>query len=338
MKRIKWLLVAVMLLASVIAWGCGDGDGRKSAGGKVTESINVTNGTEIEVKEKLNKTVQLEVKIKYANESEEKEATSSDVTYTSNKPDVASVDSDGKITVNKEGSAEITVESVYNNAEGGKEKVIIKLNVGHAPISEMSLKSVNEYTLIRGIADEEQGISADATAQMEIEVKYYGSEYTAATSADVKYESSDEKVASVDENGKITFNGVGTAKITATSKYATQGERTLQKSVDVTVNPVPKNNTGLEVVWFEIGKYLDYDGEYLIYKVKNISTTEISTRYVDVFFLDISNKILGSANLLLISSFTPINIKVNEEVERVDNASLVPNGTVKIHIYNRRIS
>lgn len=338
MKRIKWLLVAVMLLASVIAWGCGDGDGRKSAGGKVTESINVTNGTEIEVKEKLNKTVQLEVKIKYANESEEKEATSSDVTYTSNKPDVASVDSEGKITVNKEGSAEITVESVYNNAEGGKEKVVIKLNVGHAPISEMSLKSVNEYTLIRGIADEEQGVRADSTAQMEIEVKYYGSEYTAATSADVKYESSDEKVASVDENGKITFNGVGTAKITATSKYATQGGRTLRKSVDVTVNPVPEYNTGLEVVWFETG-YEDNGDPYVQYEIENVSLSNIMVMYVDVYFLDVTGKILGEDEFATNLLENLIILKPGETTKSgYSGKERVPKGTVKIHIYNRRIS
>ena len=336
MKRIKWLLVAVMLLASVIVWGCGDGTGRRVAG-KVTESINVTNGTEIEVKEKLNKTVQLEVKIKYANESEEKEATSSDVTYASNKPDVASVDSEGKITVNKEGSAEITVESVYNNAEGGKEKVVIKLNVGHAPISEMSLKSVNEYTLIRGIADEEQGISADATAQMEIEVKYYGSEYTAATSADVKYESSDEKVASVDENGKITFNGVGTAKITATSKYATQGGRTLQKSVDVTVNPVPEYNTGLEVVWFETG-YEDNGDPYLVYRVKNVSDSRIRVKFVDVYFLDATGKILKEDYLYVDNTW--IYIEPGEEIEHGEMGQGVqfPPTTAKILIYNYRTS
>lgn len=66
MKKIKWILVAAMVIFSVTAWGCGEGTGRRVAG-KVTGSINVTNGTEIEVKDKLNKTVQLEVKIKYAN-------------------------------------------------------------------------------------------------------------------------------------------------------------------------------------------------------------------------------------------------------------------------------
>ena len=300
----------------------------------MTESINVTNGTEIEVKDKLNKTVQLKVKIKYASESEEKEATSSDVTYTSNKPEVASVDSEGEITVNKEGSAEITVESVYDNAEGGKEKVVIKLKVGHVPISEMRLKSVNEYTLIRGIADEEQGVRADSTAQMEIEVKYYGSESAAATSADVKYESSDEKVASVDENGEITFNGVGKAKITATSKYETISGRKLQKSVDVTVNPVPEYNTGLEVIWFETG-YEDNGDPYLVYRVKNISDSVITVMYIDVYYIDATGKILKTDGLLLYNRLYQLD--PDEEIENGEAGDInFPPTTEKILIYNWR--
>ena len=302
----------------------------------MTESINVTNGTEIEVKDKLNKTVQLEVKIKYASESEEKEATSSDVTYTSNKPEVASVDSEGEITFNKEGSAEITVESVYDNAEGGKEKVVIKLKVGHVPISEMRLKSVNEYTLIRGIADEEQGVRADSTAQMEIEVKYYGSESAAATSADVKYESSDEKVASVDENGEITFNGVGKAKITATSKYETISGRKLQKSVDVTVNPVPEYNTGLEVIWFETG-YREDGKQYLRYRVKNISDKTIRVSLIDVYFLDSTGKILKEDYLYL--DIDIVFIEPGEEVANGEAGNInFPPTTAKIEIYNYRTS
>lgn len=302
----------------------------------MAESINVTNGTEIEVKDKLNKTVQLEVKIKYANESEEKEATSSDVTYTSNKPEVASVDSEGEITVNKEGSAEITVESVYDNAEGGKEKVVIKLKVGHVPISEMRLKSVNEYTLIRGIADEEQGVRADSTAQMEIEVKYYGSESAAATSADVKYESSDEKVASVDENGEITFNSVGKAKITATSKYETISGRKLQKSVDVTVNPVPEYNTGLEVIWFETG-YEDNGDPYLVYRVKNISDSVITVMYIDVYYIDATGKILKTDELLLYNRLYQLD--PDEEIENGEAGDInFPPTTEKILIYNWRLA
>lgn len=257
------------------------------------------------------------------------------MTYTSNKPEVASVDSEGEITVNKEGSAEITVESVYDNAEGGKEKVVIKLKVGHVPISEMRLKSVNEYTLIRGIADEEQGVRADSTAQMEIEVKYYGSESAAAISADVKYESSDEKVASVDENGEITFNGVGKAKITATSKYETISGRKLQKSVDVTVNPVPEYNTGLEAIWFETG-YEDNGDPYLVYRVKNVSDSRIRVKFVDVYFLDATGKILKEDYLYVDNTW--IYIEPGEEIEHGEMGQGVqfPPTTAKILIFNRR--
>ena len=112
----------------------------------------------------------------------------------------------------------------------------------------------------------------------------------------------------------------------------------MEESIAVQVNAPPENTTGLEVVSFRIGKYMDYPDDYLIYVVKNVSLVAVTTRIVDVYYLDESNKILGSGTLLLVSSMTPITINANEEIERVDNPAIVPNGTKKILIYNSRVS
>lgn len=142
----------------------------------------------------------------------------------------------------------------------------------------------------------------------------------------------------MDEEGKISFNGEGTATITVESKYEKEGGGKMEESIAVQVNAPPENTTGLEVVSFRIGKYMDYPDDYLIYVVKNVSLVAVTTRIVDVYYLDESNKILGSGTLLLVSSMTPITINANEEIERVDNPAIVPNGTKKILIYNSRVS
>ena len=210
--------------------------------------------------------------------------------------------------------------------------------VPHAAITEMTLASSQSYSLTRGLADEDQGVTSDATAQIEVRVTYEGGSAAAATSEDVEYTTSDEAVASVNADGLITFNGVGTATIIVKSKYEKQGGGYMEKQIPVTVNDLPENTTGLEVVSFETGKYMDYDGEYLTDTVKNVSERQITTRIVDVYYLDSTQKVLGSGTLLLVSSLTPIIIKANEQVERVDDPNILPKGTSMIYIYNSKIN
>ncbi|MFR1565703.1 MAG: hypothetical protein ACLSUT_04625, partial [Christensenellales bacterium] len=98
----------------------------------------------------------------------------------------------------------------------------------------------------------------------------------------------------------------------------------------VQVNAPPENTTGLEVVSFGNGEI----GDKVV--IKNVSNNNITTRIVDVYFLDKTNKILGSSFFYLVQSFTPITIKPGEEVS--DNIwKVLPVGTTKILIYNERI-
>ena len=296
---------------------------------KVTESIRIENGKEIEATENADKEIELKVMIKYER-AEEKAAESSDVTYSSNNHETATVNSEGVITIKKAGEAEITVESVNGNAEGVRISERIKVTVKHARTEKLEVTSSKRYTLVRGIEDVKQGVTSEATAQIEVKIKYEGYEERAGGKEDVIYKSSNEEVASVDEEGKISFNGEGTATIKVESKYEKEGGGKMEESIAVQVNAPPENTTGLEVVSFGNGEI----GDKVV--IKNVSNNNITTRIVDVYFLDKTNKILGSSFFYLVQSFTPITIKPGEEVS--DNIwKVLPVGTTKILIYNERI-
>ena len=211
--------------------------------------------------------------------------------------------------------------------------------VPHAAITEMTLASSQSYSLTRGLADEDQGVTSDATAQIEVRVTYQGGSAAAATSEDVEYTTSDEAVASVNADGLITFNGVGTATITVKSKYEKQGGGYMEKQIPVTVNDLPENTTGLEVVSFETG-IDEFNDPYLIYTIKNVSNTSIRVRSVDIYYLDSSKKILGQENLYcgtVSGSLTLLN--PGEETEGgVSGGINVPMGTESILIYKIRTS
>lgn len=209
--------------------------------------------------------------------------------------------------------------------------------VPHAAITEMTLASSQSYSLTRGLADEDQGVTSDATAQIEVRVTYEGGSAAAATSEDVEYTTGDEAVASVNADGLITFNGVGTATITVKSKYEKQGGGYMEKQIPVTVNDLPENTTKLEITSFETG--INVEGwPYLLVTVKNTASSSIHVMYIDVYYVDATGKILGTGSLYVGSvSGTPVYIDAGEEVQGGQSGDInFPEETVKILIYNRR--
>lgn len=117
--------------------------------------------------------------------------TTDKVTYKSSKKSVATVSSSGKITAKKAGQAVITVKA-------GKLTKKITVNVKKDTIKAKSLKFARKsLTLKKGTV---QFLSVSAEPKR-------------ATSAR-KWKSSNTKVVSVDQNGKITAKKAGTAKIT----------------------------------------------------------------------------------------------------------------------------
>ena len=300
----------------------------------VAERLSVENGDNITATHNVNKTLQLNVKIKYVYDATERAATAEDVTYTSNNHAVATVDKNGDITVVSAGEAEITVESVYNGRTGAKLKKTVKLTVKHAPITEMTLASSQSYSLTRGLADEKQGVTSDATAQIEVRVTYKGGSAAAATSADVEYKTSNAAVASVNADGLITFNGVGTATITVKSKYEKQGGGYMEKQIPVTVNDLPENTTKLEIISCET--VIEEDESYLKYTIKSTADSDILVMWLDVYFVDATGKVLGEDNIYAGTvSGSVRRIKPGEEV--IINEAIPPEGTVETLIYNRRM-
>ena len=122
------------------------------------------------------------------------DATNQNVTWKSDKPEIATVDANGKVTGVKAGEATITVTT----EDGGKTatcKVTVKPNL----VSEITLAALAIYV----------GESKAITATVKPDD---------ATNKALTWTSSDETVATVDATGKVTGKKIGTATITATAR------------------------------------------------------------------------------------------------------------------------
>ena len=122
------------------------------------------------------------------------DATNQKVTWESDKPEIASVDDNGKVTGVAAGEATITVTT----EDGGKTatcKVTVKPNL----VSEITLAAVALYV----------GENKSITATVKPDD---------ATNKALTWTSSDETVATVDATGKVTGKKIGTATITATAQ------------------------------------------------------------------------------------------------------------------------
>lgn len=123
------------------------------------------------------------------------DATNKNVTWSSNKPEVANVDQTGKVTAVAAGSANITATT----EDGG---FIATCTVTVTPIA------VTGVTLNKGTLSLNVGGSETLTATVAP---------SNATNKTVYWKSSNTAVATVDANGKVTAVAVGTATITATT-------------------------------------------------------------------------------------------------------------------------
>ncbi|MBR0441631.1 MAG: Ig-like domain-containing protein, partial [Firmicutes bacterium] len=140
------------------------------------------------------------------------DATEKDVVWSSSDEEVATVDENGVVTAVAPGTAQITAQSAADEdikavcAVTVKAKTIAVTGVSVDP-AEVSLKV---------------GKTKELTAVLEPEN---------ATNKNVTWSSSDEEVATVDENGKVTAVAAGTAEITVKTE---DGEFTAVCTVKVT--------------------------------------------------------------------------------------------------------
>ena len=142
---------------------------------------------------------------------------STDIEWTSNKTTVATVDANGKVTAVGEGTATIT-----GTLENGM-SVICTVTVTIIPVESIT---VSDKTL-----------DMKRKENKTLTVTYLPTDATEVT--DVTWTSSDETVATVDANGKVTAVGAGTATITAKMG-------TLSDTTTVTVTEVHLEDITLE--------------------------------------------------------------------------------------------
>ena len=124
------------------------------------------------------------------------DATNQKVTWKSDKPEIASVDANGKVTGVKAGTATVTVTT----RDGGKTATCrVTVSDREIKVTEITLAALAIYV----------GESKAITATVKPDD---------ATNKELTWTSSDETVATVDATGKVTGKKIGTATITATAQ------------------------------------------------------------------------------------------------------------------------
>ena len=147
------------------------------------------------------------------------EATNKKVTWKSDKPEIASVDANGKVTGVAAGEATITVTT-----EDGAKTATCKVTVTTIPVTGVTLNKTSTAIAV-GVIEELTATITPANA----------------TNQKVTWKSSDPAVARVKSNGTVLGVSVGEATITVTTedggKTATCKVRVLSKVNKVTVTP-----------------------------------------------------------------------------------------------------
>ena len=148
-------------------------------------------------------------------------ATDKKLTYTSDNAEIASVNADGLITAKKAGQAVITIKA----ADGVSKTIKITVTAAHIPVTSIVL------------SPDETGISLVNGDIRQIEAHVLPEN---ATDKKLTYTSDNAEIASVNADGLITANGVGSAHITIT---AADG---VSKTIKVTVTAAHIPVTSIE--------------------------------------------------------------------------------------------
>ncbi|MBR1873659.1 MAG: Ig-like domain-containing protein [Eubacterium sp.] len=138
------------------------------------------------------------------------------VSFKSSKSTVASVNAKGVITAKKAGKTVITVTSKKDK----KKKTSITVTVKNCPATQAVFAYKNLYFTA---AEDTESSFVNNSVKLEdydnLDCVYsLRHNATIQKASDFKWKSSDESVATVDKNGKISITGFGTAVITATYK------------------------------------------------------------------------------------------------------------------------
>lgn len=177
------------------------------------------------------------------------------ITFASSNDKVATVDNTGKVTAVADGDVTITVTATVGDktyTDTWEMKVTSEKN----PITDI------KATIDKNSFDLGDGSATTATVKVELTIENADKEPT--DSKAVTFTSSDDKVATVDKDGKVTAVGKGTATITASL------ENGLKASVDVTVVKTIKITTEVDCTgWWKAhstGVEVTKDGIELTFK------------------------------------------------------------------------
>ena len=218
-----WAAVVVIMLAGIIM-GCdkkeptpSGGNGGNGGGGSQTVAVTGVSLSKTSLTLAEGGSETLTATVAPTN------ATNKAVSWKSSDTGVATVDNSGKVTAVKAGSATITVTT-----SDGSKTATCSVTVTSKTIS------VTGVTLDKTEMELTEGESAQLKATVSPED---------ASDKSVKWTSSDEKVATVDNAGKVTAVAPGTVKITVTT---TDGNKETSCSITVSANKIPVEEVSLD--------------------------------------------------------------------------------------------
>ncbi|KAB7790193.1 alpha-L-fucosidase [Bifidobacterium leontopitheci] len=161
------------------------------------------------------------------------DATDKTVTWKSSDVSVATVNADGKVVANKAGT--VTITATANDGSGKSGSIDITVNDKEQPEPEPTPVTKVVVTSEGGITTVTEGNDLQLTATVSP---------ADATDKTVTWKSSDESVATVDANGKLTAKKAGTVTITATANDGSGVSGSIVITVKAKDNekPTPKPN------------------------------------------------------------------------------------------------
>lgn len=194
-------------------------DGNYEATCKVTVTNKIIHVNEVVIsgnsEVNVGKTIKLSVKVL------PDDASNKDVTWSSSNEKIATVDNNGNVKGIKAGKVTITVKSV-DGSKSAKKEITVKATSSETPSKPTNIPVTD--VKITGNTKVNVGSSIELKAVITP---------SNATNKNVTWESSDNKIAKVDSNGKVTGVSDGDVTITVTTKDGNK-----KASITITVSSV----------------------------------------------------------------------------------------------------